>query len=182
MNFNDVPISNPPGGYLEDIMPLIGTARSILERGEPLAAITFVGNFATKDVQPVLMDSRSTQSKDSTATAIRNIAHAIKADFVFMIVEAWSLRPDKIRKAEEILDKYGSIGASPYAIDIVSFTLETRYGTWVAQCPIKPLGFSKKKRTIAKPEFRLFKEIQGRFTDLLPETGEAKSDDSKTLH
>ena len=182
MNFNDVPVSNPPESYLNVILPLVGTARSILERGEALAPIAFVGNFESKDVQPVLMDSRSGQGKDTTALAIRNIAHAIKADFVFIIVEAWSLRPDKIRKADEILDKYGSIGASPYAIDIVSFTLETRYGTWVAQCPIRPLGFSKKKKTIANPEFRLFKELQGRFTDLLPEAGESKSDDSKTLH
>ena len=182
MNFNDVPVSNPPDSYLDVITPLIGTARSILEKGESLAAITFVGNFATKDVQPVLMDSRSAQSKDATATAIRSIAHAIKADFVFMIVEAWSLRPDKIKKADEILDKYGSIGASPYAIDIVSFTLETRYGTWVAQCPIKPLGHSKMKKTIATPAFRLFKEVQGRFTDLLPEKEGGLPDETSTLH
>lgn len=182
MNFNDVPVSNPPESYLKIILPLVGTARSILEKGEFLAPIAFVGNFESGDVQPVLMDSRSGQAKDSTALAIRNIAHAIKADFIFIIVEAWSLRPDKIRKAQEILDKYGSIGASPYAIDIVSFTLETRYGTWVAQCPIKPLGISKKKKTISKPEFRHFKEMQGRFTELLPETLDQQPDDSKTLH
>jgi hypothetical protein len=44
------------------------------------------------------------------------------------------------------------------------------------------LGYSKKKKTIAKPEFRLFKEIQGRFTDLLPDTGEATPDQAQTLH
>ena len=47
-----------------------------------------------------------------------------------------------------ILDKYGSIGASPYRVDVVSFGLETRYGVWMSQCEIKPKGISKKKRTI----------------------------------
>lgn len=168
MNFNDVPVSNPPENYLKVILPLVDVARSILERGEALAPMAFVGNFATNDVQPVMMNSSSISAKDDTARAIKAVAHAINADFVFMIVEAWSLRPDKIKKADEILDKYGSIGASPYAIDITSFTLETRYGTWVAQCPIKPKGISKKKKTISTPEFRHFKEIQGRFVDLLP--------------
>lgn len=182
MNFNDVPVSNPPESYLNVILPLVDTARGILERGESLAPIAFVGNFESRDVQPILMDSHSGQAKDNTALAIKKIAHAINADFVFIIVEAWSLRPDKIRKADEILEKYGSIGASPYAIDIVSFTLETSYGTWVAQCPIKPLGFSKKKKTISKPEFRLFKEIKGRFTELLPHNDPTKPVGSKTLH
>ena len=182
MNLHDVRVSNPPDSYLNVILPLIKTARSILERGESLAAITFVGNFSTKDVQPVLMDSRRANSKDNAAMAIRNIAHSISADFIFMIAEAWSLRPGKIKKAEEIIEKYGSIGTSPYAIDIASFTLETRYGTWVAQCPIKPLGHSKKKKTIAEPEFRLFTEIQGRFTDLLPKKDGGQSDKSTTLH
>jgi len=34
--------------------------------------------------------------------------------------------------------------------------------------PIRPKGISKKKRTIAVPEFRHYTEVQGRFTDLLP--------------
>lgn len=183
MNFNDLPISNPPENYLKVILPLVDVARSILERGESLVPMAFVGNFASNDVQPVVMNSESIRAKDDTARAIKAVAHAINADFVFMIIEAWSLRPDKISKADEILDKYGSIGASPYAIDITSFTLETRYGTWVAQCPIKPKGISKKKKTIGNPEFRHFKEVKGRFVDLLPTPDLEKPTDPKmTLH
>ena len=38
------------------------------------------------------------------------------------------------------MERYGSIGASPYKIDIVSFSLETRHGIWMAQALIKPKG------------------------------------------
>ena len=69
---------------------------------------------------------------------------------------------------DAILDKYGSIGASPYAVDVVSLALETRHGVWMAEVPIKPKGISKKKRTIGSPEFRHFTEIAGRFVNLLP--------------
>jgi hypothetical protein len=47
----------------------------------------------------------------------------VAADFIFMIMEAWSLRKDKLHHREEIMERYGSIGASPYKIDIVSFSL-----------------------------------------------------------
>jgi hypothetical protein len=89
-------------------------------------------------------------------------------DFIFMLTEAWSLRKDKLLQMDAIMDKYGSIGASPYAVDIVSMALETRHGVWMAEVPIKPKGISKKKRTIGTPEFQLFTEYEGRFVNLLP--------------
>lgn len=94
-------------------------------------------------------------------------------------MEAWSLRKDKMAQMDTILDKYGSIGASPYRVDVASFGLETRYGVWMAQCEIRRKGISKKKRTIGMPAFQYFKEVEGRFTHLLkknPEEGGA------TLH
>ena len=92
-------------------------------------------------------------------------------------MEAWSLREDKVAQMDAILEKYGSIGASPYAVDIVSMALETRHGVWIAQVPIKPKGISKKKRTIGAPEFRHFNECEGRFVGLLP-----VKDGAATLH
>ena len=59
------------------------------------------------------------------------------------------------------------IGASPYAIDVCTFSLETRRGLWVAQPPIKPKGISKKKRTIQSVEFRYYTEAEGRFMQML---------------
>jgi hypothetical protein len=69
---------------------------------------------------------------------------------------------------DAILDKYGSIGASSYAIDVCVFSLETGRGMWASQPPIKPKGISRKKRTIGVVEFRYFTEAQGRFMHLLP--------------
>ncbi len=65
----------------------------------------------------------------------------------------------------------GSIGASPYKIDIVSFSLETRHGTWMAQASIKPKGHSKKKRTCGEVSFIHYDGAEGRFTRLLPGAG-----------
>ena len=91
-----------------------------------------------------------------------------EADFIFMIMDAWGLPREKMHRFEEIIERYGSIGASPYRIDIVSFALETRHGLWMAQSSVKPKGVSKKKRTFGVPRFELFTDVQGRFVHLLP--------------
>ena len=77
-----------------------------------------------------------------------------------------------------ILARYGSIAASPHAVDVVSFALETRHGSWVAQMPVKPKGISKRKKTFAEPRFRFFSETAGRFASLLPQKPEGGSGDS----
>lgn len=176
----EAPISTPPQAYMDIINPLIGKARGVLEAGEKLQAIAFVGNLTTKEVIPVMIQPGSGEDKDRSARTIQSAALTLDADFVFTIMEAWSLRPDKIPKMNAILDKYGSIGASPYAIDVCSFALETRRGVWVAQQQIKLKGISKKKRTIGIIEFRYFTEAEGRFMHLLPK----REDDElpKILH
>ena len=125
------------------------------------------------------LPARSSPEFD-TALAIRMTADMLDADFVFVIMEAWSLRKDKMPQMDAILDKYGSIGASPYRVDVVSFGLETRYGVWMSQCEIKPKGISKKKRTIGTPTFQYFKEVAGRFTHLLKKNPEEEG--GATLH
>lgn len=157
-----------PENYWQTITPLIDTAKGILEKGEPLAPIAFVGSFATNASISVLLESSSANAKDRSAMAVAAAASKVEADFIFVMMEAWSLRKDKMSKMDAILKKYGSIGASPYAVDVVSMSLETRYGVWMAEVPIKPKGISKKKRTIDTPEFRHFSEYEGRFVNLLP--------------
>lgn len=159
-----------PESYWKIIEPLINTARGFLEKGEELVPIAFVGNFKADTTIPVRLQAGSDEAKDQSARAIKLIAEQHNADFIFTIMEAWSLRPDKLRMVDEIYEKYGSIGQAPdsYKIEVLSLSLETRHGVFVAQCPIKPKGYSKKKRTIGMPEFRLFTEAQGRFVDLLP--------------
>jgi len=157
-----------PENYWKVISPLIATAKGFLENGEPLAPIAFVGSFSSGSTTPVLLKSSSIEAKNDSALAIKIIAETLEADFVFLLMEAWSLRKDKLKQMDAILDKYGSIGASPYAVDVVSMALETRHGVWMAEVPIKPKGNSKKKRTIGVPEFRHFTEYEGRFVNLLP--------------
>lgn len=157
-----------PESYWKFVAPLIAKARGFLENGETLAPIAFVGSFSTDSAVPVLLDSSSIEAKDGSALAIRLAAETLNADFVFVLMEAWSLRKDKLLQMDAIVDKYGSIGASPYAVDVVTMALETRHGVWMAEVPIKPKGISKKKRTIGTPEFRHFTEFEGRFVNLLP--------------
>jgi len=66
----------------------------------------------------------------------------------------------------EIIERYGSIGESPYRLDIVSFSLETHWGIWMAQAPIEEGEGGS--RTFAEPDFRRYPQAEGRFVGLLP--------------
>jgi hypothetical protein len=161
-------MSTVPAAYRTIIYPLIGVARDIVERGEELVPVAFVGNLTTGQTYPAMMSTASEEAKDNSAHLVRHLAEIHHADFVFVIMDAWGLPPDKMHRFEGIIERYGSIGASPYRMDLVTFSLETRHGLWVAQAPVKPKGVSKRRRAFGKPEFRHFTEVKGRFVDLLP--------------
>jgi len=164
-----------PASYREVIEPLIAKARGFLEAGETLSPFAFVGNFATQQILPILINTRDEEAKDRAALAIQAAAAQINADFVFTIMEAWGLPKDKLPRYREIRERYGSLANSPYKIDTVGFTLETRYGIWVAQPLIKPKGHSKKKRTFAEVTFQFANEAEGRFAGLLPVPDDAST-------
>ena len=166
-------MSTIPQAYLDTLDPLIATARKFMEEGQSLHPVAFVGNFTTGITVPVLFDTSSSEAKDGSSMGIRQAAKDLDADFVAVIMEAWSLPEDKARNYQAILKRYGSIAASPYRVDIVTISVETRHGLWLAQMPIKPMGVSKKRRTFGEPKYRLFSEAQGRFVGLLPEKGDA---------
>ncbi|KAI5915571.1 hypothetical protein [Thauera sp. 2A1] len=157
-----------PTKYLSTVQPLIAKARELLESGEELAAMVLVGNFTTGQFVPVPIDTTSPDERDAAAEDVRRTASIIDADYVFTIMEAWTLGPEHIKRSDEIIDRYGSVSASPYKVEVVSFLLETPYGLWVAQPRIKAKGISKKKRTFGDVEFQRLDEAQGRFADLLP--------------
>jgi hypothetical protein len=166
-----------PSRYEELILPLVAKAKGFLEAGEALSPIAFIGNFETKQTIPVVINTASDETKDASARAIALIAAEIEADFVFNIMEGWGLPKDKLDRFEEIVERYGSIGASPYKIDTANFILETRHGIWGCQMPLKFKAPSKKRRTFAAPLVFLFMDgAEGRFTGLLPQK------DSGTLH
>ena len=156
-----------PPKYLEVVTPLVDKAREILESGESLQPFAFVGNFETGRLLPILIGTRDDRAKDSSAETIRLAAEQTKADFVFTVMEAWALPKDKLHRYGEIVEKYGSVGASPYRIDAAAFVLETSYGVWLAQATIKPKGYSKKKRTFGKVDFLFGDQIEWRFAALL---------------
>ena len=164
-----------PNSYREVIDPLIAKARGFLEAGESLSPFAFVGNFSTKQILSVLINTKDEDTKDGAALAIQMAAAQIDADFVFIIMEAWGLPKDKLPRHQEILERYGSLANSPYKIDTVSFTLETRYGVWVAQPQLKPKGHSKKKRTFGEVTFQFADGAEGRFAGLLPAPDDAPS-------
>jgi hypothetical protein len=162
-------LSTIPDAYLRIIEPIIRNARELLEKGEHLNATAYVGNFASGTITPVVLRVDSEMGKEDSARLIKLAADFNDADFIFVLMEAWSLRKDKLSKVEKIYERYGSIAASPYAVDIMAASLETIHGVWMAEIPIKPKGVSKKKRTFGVPEFKHFTEMKGRFVHLLPE-------------
>ena len=170
-----------PSTYLAIVQPLIDTARGIMERGETLVPFAFVGNLTTRETYAVMLDTGSDAKKDLSAETIRQLAESHQADFVFVIMDAWSLPPDKMGKVDEILERYGSIGASPYRVDVVAFSLETRHGIWVSQVAVEHKGGATNARTFAAPAFQHFTEVQGRFVDLLP-VKDDEAGSSGTLH
>ncbi len=164
----EAPLNTPPPAYMEIIAPLISKAREFLEAGESLQAMAFVGNLISHNIMPVPIEHGSEEVKNNSALTIESAARLLEADFIFVIMESWSLRPDKMPQMDAILDKYGSIGESPFAVDTCALTLETKRGIWVAQPQIKPKGISKKKRTFGAVEFRYYDSVEGRFANLLP--------------
>ncbi len=163
------------------VAPLIERARVLLESDESLHPIAFVGSSTRRTIKIVVLSTADGDVEDSSAEQVRQVAFREDADFVFTVTEAWGLPPEKVGKYQAILDQYGSIEASPYAIDFVSFALETVRGSWVAQVPLKPKGISKRKKTFGEPRFRLVTESAGGFATLLPQPAEP-SDGGDTLH
>ena len=129
-------MSQLPERYRVAIAPLIDKAREFLEKGEELAAMAFVGNFTTGAVVPTPLFGRGPADKDVAARSVKMLAEQLDADFVFVLMEAYSLRADKVARYEEILDKYGSLADCPasWRIDVVSLSLETRHGVWSPRC------------------------------------------------
>ena len=132
-----------PVAYRTIIDPLIGHVRELLEKGDALAALAFVGNLKNGQVIPVVLDDCTNDAKDTSVSAISMTASMLDTDFVFMVREAWKLPQKYIGRYDEIMEEYGSVEVSPYAQDVAAFSLETTHGTWVASPFIKPKPPSK---------------------------------------
>ncbi len=94
------------------VAPLISKARNFLESGEHLQGVAFVGNLTTRHVIPVALHPGSEEGKEPFALTVQSAATMLEAAFIFVIMENWSLRPDKMPQMDAILDKYGAIQSS----------------------------------------------------------------------
>jgi hypothetical protein len=141
----------------------VSTARDLLQNEGRLAAIAFIGRG--NDITSIPMEVHG--SKDQAAAHIHKVAATLEADFIFTIIEAWMLGKAHARHYDNIMERYGSIGGSPYGIECVMFQLETHEGTWSGTAPQKPLGLSKKKKTFGEVKFEMFDGVGGRFSGLL---------------
>ena len=113
------------------------------------------------------MDTENVHEKNATAFAIKSIAKMKDADYIFTLVESWTLQEGKSEMRDEIIKQFGSIGASPYAVDTVSMVLETSKGDWFANLPILPKDGTSKTRTFGIPVFEELR-AKGRLINLLP--------------
>lgn len=156
-----------PNAYLEMVEIAVDATRSAMEIGLPVVTHAVVGNTKTGKIYPIFYSPMSDADKDAAAHAIQMIAAMEEANFILQVSESWRLRSDKAQQFEEICQRYGSIGASPFAIDICSFVVETREGTWIAYPEIRRKGKSNNKRTFGNVKF-MRNEVEGRFANLLP--------------
>jgi len=157
-----------PQAYLRHIEPIVAKAKGFLENGEALTPIAFVGSFANNTVIPIMLDGSDNETKDRSATMIAAAATQADADYVFTVIEAWALPKKYLSRVDKINEKYGSLENFPQRLEVASFTLETRHGTWIAQCTILLKPPSKKRRTIMPPQFVFGDAAQGHFANLLP--------------
>ena len=75
-------MSTIPTAYRTIIDPLIGVARDLVERGEQLVPLAFVGDLSKRETYPVLLNASSAQAKDDSAELIRQLAVIHESDFV----------------------------------------------------------------------------------------------------
>lgn len=89
-------------GLSELVLPLIDKARCLLEAGESLQPFAFVGSPATGEMLPVLIDTKTAESKDRSAQLVKLTAEQTQADFIFTVMEAWGLPHDKMPRYQKI--------------------------------------------------------------------------------
>ena len=160
-----------PQQYLDTVLPVFQTAQGTLKKGESLLPVAFIASFSTGQTIPLVFSGKSEEEKDGWARHITQIAAIYAADFICGMMESWSLPQKYAHLYKDILEKYGSVGASPYAMDVLSISIETPTAIWMSQRPIRAVPPSKKRRTFDVPgagDFQRFTEAAGRFTALLP--------------
>lgn len=131
--------------YVNDLVQL---ARSVLEMGGTVPACVFLGDRASGLFSP--LDNALGLASSSTEL-IKLMALFSASDIILMIGESWMIREDSPLSKRKIRRKFGSIEASPYAVDGFSIAIETCDGIWLSEVEIK--RSPKGSRSIGSVEF-----------------------------
>jgi hypothetical protein len=156
----DIPVTPLPDNLAKVVRHAVETARKLMRKPgtKQLAPILFLGNDA--EVHVIGTGWRDVQEKEAFAEFVRARAREMNATFALLLSESWTIDERYLHLQQEIMAKYGSIGESPYKVDCMAFTLETKDGTWAAMPKII-------KRNFGEPQFRKL-PTTGRFAHFLP--------------
>lgn len=158
--------NKPPQEYLRYVEKAVKLARSLLKVGGTVPMCAFLGNDATGLLSPLISTTDGKVCGNLSTEQIMMTAAITNADFILLIGASWKIRKNCVLNIEEVRLKYGSIEASPYAVEACSFVLETRAGIWLAQPEIRS---NSRARCIDRVEFRRADTVEGQNMRLLPE-------------
>ncbi|VTU42054.1 MULTISPECIES: hypothetical protein [unclassified Variovorax] len=115
---------------------IIKKVRIDVEAGNAPQAFAIVGSTLSREVFEVPLPTDEDQAKTQAAEHIRRVASLMSADFVVLVVNSWGLPKRKLKYFDAIMDKYGSVGNSPYRVSQMAFTVETNEGVWLGTAPL----------------------------------------------
>jgi hypothetical protein len=154
---------------------IVERSRIYLEDGLPIPPCAFLGRSDSVDVTCIDMETGNVQEKNESAFAIKSVAKMKNADYILTLAETWTLQPDKFGMKDEIIKQFGSIDASPHAVNTITMVLETINSDWFASIPILQKDDTTKTRTFGIPVFEEMR-AEGRWSNLLPgKKGESSS-------
>lgn len=156
----------PPQKYLRYVEKAVKLARSLLKVGGTVPMCAFLGNDATGLLSPLFSTTDGKVCGNLSTEQIMMTAAMTNADFILLIGASWKIRKNSALNIEEVRLKYGSIEASPYAVEACSFVLETRTGIWLAQPEIRS---NSRTKCIDRVEFRRADTVEWQNMRLLPE-------------
>lgn len=156
-----------PETYLTVITPIVDAAVALLGEGAALPPFVFVGSTATFEIVPLPVEGDAHVARQR----IQAEAARLQADLAFLVQETWALQLHNAPSLPKILQKYGSVGASPFKDRVLSLTLETRNGAWAGNA-VLPKEEGANGRLQIPPTLTLNKaeRAPGRLFPLLSET------------
>jgi hypothetical protein len=128
---------------------IVTAVRQDLRKGGQLEPWILVGS-ADDRVHEIVGKMNNQADKEQWSTDTHNAVRVLGGKLVIMVTESWGLPASMVPQHFEIIEKYGSIGNSPFKVDCISISLETEYGHWLGLADIKPDPPSKFRRKLGE--------------------------------